>query len=450
MKPIAILFAVLFVFFSMHGASFAQDTIESSVIINQDAYRSEGHQNKNKEKNDAYSASKQLQEPGENISDARQTAAIENATLRIITWDGAYRKAQEKTIFQSFEKDQNLRLAIKNRSSLSQDMLVALNSKKSTIDILDLTYHETEQACQKDLLKPIDKAKLNISKNSNTTEEDLIDKAVHKCGVASTLWSSVIVFHKAFFKRKRRPSSLKDFFNVKRYPGKRALPNKPERVLEFALMATGVKPNNIYSTLEGEQGIQKAFDQLNKIKKHIIWWSDATEPYKLLKARKVTMAMGYSGRAFANIMQEKHPYQIIWDGQIYEMNMWAISAKSKLENPALKFIAHATSAKQLAGFSQWFPYGPVRKSAFQYIKTHPETGASLKEFIPTYPDNFKTALHYEGAWWKENKKKLDLEKRFSAWIANETYVKPASAQEQANKAPKKEGNATAQNENQPR
>ena len=61
------------------------------------------------------------------------------------------------------------------------------------------------------------------------------------CGVASVAWSTAIAFDRQAF-TKAQPSQIADLLDVKRFPGKRALPNGPRYTLELALLADGVDP----------------------------------------------------------------------------------------------------------------------------------------------------------------------------------------------------------------
>ena len=46
----------------------------------------------------------------------------------------------------------------------------------------------------------------------------------------------------------------------------------PKLNLELALMADGVAPDDVYKVLSTEEGVNRAFSKLDKIKPLIQWW----------------------------------------------------------------------------------------------------------------------------------------------------------------------------------
>ena len=67
------------------------------------------------------------------------------------------------------------------------------------------------------------------------------------------------------------PTSWADFWDTKKFPGKRALRRGPKYALEFALMADGVAPKDVYEVLGTPEGVDRALAKLDEIKGDIIW-----------------------------------------------------------------------------------------------------------------------------------------------------------------------------------
>ena len=70
--------------------------------------------------------------------------------------------------------------------------------------------------------------------------------------------------------------------------------------------------------------------------------SDA-QPPQLLADGEVVMAYAFNGRIFSAAQEEGKPFQIIWDGQIYEMEGWVVPKGANNLEDALKFVAWTTS-----------------------------------------------------------------------------------------------------------
>src|SRR6476659_7945222 len=108
------------------------------------------------------------------------------------------------------------------------------------------------------------------------------------CGVASMAWSTAIAFDRQAF-TKAQPSTIADLLDTKKFPGKRALPAGPRYTLELALLADGVPPAEIYTTLATQAGADRAFAALDKIKPEIVWWDKAANPINWLIDKKAAM-----------------------------------------------------------------------------------------------------------------------------------------------------------------
>jgi putative spermidine/putrescine transport system substrate-binding protein len=104
---------------------------------------------------------------------------------------------------------------------------------------------------------------------------------------------------------------------------------------------------------------------------------------------------------------------VIWDGQIYDLDLWAIPKSAKNKDGALRFIAFATDPARLAAQARLIAYGPMRKSALPLVGKHPVIPVEMAAFLPTAPDNFKKVLKFDEAWWETNG--AALTSRFEAW-----------------------------------
>ena len=79
-----------------------------------------------------------------------------------------------------------------------------------------------------------------------------------------------------------------------------------------------------------------------------------------------------------------------------------------LEN-TLDFVKFSTDTQRLADQTKWISYGPVRKSSLALV------APDMLPHMPTYGDNFKTALQNDFEWWADHQDELN--ERFAAWLA---------------------------------
>ena len=338
--------------------------------------------------------------------------ALAEDTLNIATWGGAYGQSQEIAFFEPFAKETGTRIATEIYDGTLVKIKELIGGDDSAIDVVDVSAATLNALCNEGLLEAISPSSLGAAPSGESAEQDFFAGGLSPCGVASVAWSTAVAFDRRAFS-KASPSQIADLLDAKRFPGKRALPNSPRQTLELALLADGVDPANVYGELATQAGADRAFQALDKIKGEIFWWDSAEEPMTWLQEKKVTMAAGYSGRLFRALIGDRQRFAVIWDGQVYDLDLWAIPKGAKNKDGALRFITFATEPARLALQAQLIAYGPMRKSALPLVGKHPAIDVEMTAFLPTAPDNFKKALKFDDAWWNTNG--AGLQQRFEAW-----------------------------------
>lgn len=354
--------------------------------------------------------------------------------LNIASWGGAYTQSQEIAYFEPFKKETGIDLEVETHDGRVGPFDDGDGSSLDGWDVVDIGFSDIEVACRSGVLEVIEPEALAAAKDGTSVRDDFLPRTLHRCGVPSVAWSAIVVYDTRAFDG-RKPKSASDFFDLKKYPGKRALYKDPRYVLELALLADGVEPGEVYAQLVTEQGLGRALNKLGSIRDDIIWTNNRFEPLELLGQQKVAMATAFSGRVFETIVAKNQPFGIIWDGQIYELDVWAIPKSSKNKEAALKFISFATRPDRLAEQTKWFPYGPVRKSALAMVGKHANVDIEMAPYLPTTPENFSGALKFDGSFWDSQEKRLA--KRFTAWLEGESGETP-SAEAPKPKTPKAE------------
>jgi putative spermidine/putrescine transport system substrate-binding protein len=221
------------------------------------------------------------------------------------------------------------------------------------------------------------------------------------------VWSTVYAFDTT--KLNPQPTTMADFFDVRKFPGKRGVRKSPKGLLEWALIADGVSPKDVYKVLGTPAGLDRAFKKADSIKSSIVWWDAGAQPPQLLADGAVVMTMAYNGRIYDAEHNGHKPFKIVWDGQIYDFEYWGIPTGTKHQAAAEKFVTFATAPDRIGDLSNYIPYAPPRKSAISKIS------ATILPNMPTAPANFADALQIDASFWADN---IDMiTKRFEAWIS---------------------------------
>lgn len=332
-----------------------------------------------------------------------------DAPLTIGAWGGPYEAAQHSVLFTPFEKATVSK--IKTRHYVG-----GLEALRNTTppDVLDMLEEEALIACEEGLVLKVDwKEFIGPGEARLPGHQDFLKGAFSECAVAHLTFSTIIAFDQRAFPGEK-PQRIADFFDVDRFPGKRALKKDSGSILEWALMAEGVPTSQVYKLLSTERGMRIALRRLSAIREHIIWWEQPTETVSLLQDGEVVMASGYNGRFF-EAWRLGAPINLIWDGQIIDRSVWAISSKSQMNVKAAKeFVRFALNPERQAKMAERIPYGPTRKSAFKFIGLHPESGISMTDHLPTADHHLQHALFRDTHWYAHTN---DFRLRhFSQWL----------------------------------
>ena len=345
---------------------------------------------------------------------ATVTPASAAGSLTVVSWGGAYTKSQVEAYHKPWMKMTGNTINSEDFSGGLAEVKAQVESGNVVWDLVDVELSNAVLGCDEGLFETIDLSILPPGDDGTPAKDDFIPGTLHECSVASIVWSTIYAYDSTKFPG-AGPKTMADFFDTKKFPGKRGMRKGPKPNLEMALMADGVAPGDVYKLLSTSAGVDRAFKVLDRIKDDTVWWEAGAQPPQMLADGEVAMTTAYNGRIFNAQVAENKPFVIVWDGQVWDIDLWAIPKGAPNKALALEFIAFSTDTKRNAAQASWISYGPVRKSAAALVSTHAETGVDMKPHMPTAPANFKNALQNDYAWWADNQDELN--ERFSAWLA---------------------------------
>ncbi|WP_313953350.1 ABC transporter substrate-binding protein [Accumulibacter sp.] len=321
------------------------------------------------------------------------------ADLTVISFGGVNQKAQVKAFYEPFTTETKIGIVQGEYNGEQAKVKAMVNAKRVTWDLVELESPELARGCEEGLYEKLDYSKIGNKK-------DFIDTAVTDCGFGFFVWSTVLAYNADNLKT--APKSWSDFWDVKKFPGKRGMRKGAKFTLEFALMADGVKPADVYKILRTKAGVERAFKKLDQIKPHIQWWEAGAQPPQLLASGDVVMSSAYNGR-IAAAQQEGRNLKIVWTGNIYDVEYYGIPTGMDQKEAAYKFLATIGKAENQKVYSSEIPYGPTN------VKAMAQIAPAIAAELPTAPANAKTAIASNTSFWVEHGE--DLEQRFNAWAA---------------------------------
>jgi len=326
------------------------------------------------------------------------TAGVAHADVTVISFGGAVQKAQTKAYYEPFAKTGTKIIAGEYNGEQAK-IKAMVDTKNVTWDVVEVESAELVRGCEEGLYEKLDYTKIGDKK-------DFIPVAVTDCGVGTFIWSTVLAYNAD--KIKTPPATWAEFWDVQRFPGKRGMRKGAKFTMEIALLADGVAPADVYKVLATKEGVDRAFKKLDQLKPNIQWWEAGAQPPQLLAAGDLVMSSAYNGR-IATAQKEGKNLKIVWNGNIYDADHWAIPKGTPKRDEAYRYIKFASQPENQKVFSSEITYGPTNLKAVQMLD--PNSVADL----PTAPANLKNSLACNTKFWVEHGE--DLEQRFNAWAA---------------------------------
>lgn len=340
------------------------------------------------------------------------TAAANDLT--VVSWGGAYTKSQVEAYHKPWMAKTGKAIISEDYNGGLAEVKAQVEAGNVTWDIIDLELSDAIRGCDEGLFEEIDPSILPDGADGTPAAEDFVEGSIHDCAVANIVWSTIFAYDKSVLAE--GPTSLADFYDLEKFPGKRGLRKNPKPNLEMALIADGVPHDEVYDMMQTEEGINRAFAKLDTLKGHVVWWEAGAQPPQLLADGEVVMTTAYNGRIFNAAIGEGQEFEVVWDGQVLDFDLWAIpKGAPNLEN-ALDFLAFSTATEQLAAQASWIAYGPARKSAGPLVGLYNDGKTEMAPHMPTAEANMTTALVTGHEYWADNQDELD--ERFNAWLAN--------------------------------
>ncbi|HXG28919.1 MAG TPA: ABC transporter substrate-binding protein [Nevskiales bacterium] len=309
-------------------------------------------------------------------------ASLAAGEITFVSQGGAYQEAQTVAILDPVAKE----LGITIHQDSAPDAWPMIKTQGTTgkvvWDVVDTPTANCIRGGQQGLIE-----KLDFSKIPNAAT--LPDGYKTPYSVAYEFYSSVLAYNKTKYGN-NPPNSWADFWNVDKFPGRRALRNHPLGTLEAALLADGVPKDKLYPL-----DVDRAFGKLEEIKPHItVWWTSGGQSAQLLHDGEVDMIMMWNGRVSA-VAKEGADVAFTYNDGILQNTQLCILKNSPHLETAYKFVNAAIAPQYQANLPLHIDYGPGNPAAFDTGKIPPQRAAEL----PSAPQNAAKQALMSYDWW---------------------------------------------------
>jgi len=320
------------------------------------------------------------------------SAASAQTQLTFAGYGGEPQKVQNKAFFEPASKALGINILNDSHGGYAKIKAQVLSGSPS-YDLVALGCAESARAAKEGLLEPID---YSVIPNANDIDARL--KGSHYVGewTFSTvlIWSTKTV--------KSPPKTWAEFWDVKTFPGKRALGSNMRQMIEIALIADGVAKDKLYPL-----DVDRAFKKLEELKPNLaLWWSSGAQSVQLLTDGEIDMMAIWNGRGQAAIDAGAQAAYTYNEG-IFDIECFIVPKGAKNKDAAMKIINIMLDPKNQATASSLIDYGPVNPKAY-------DTGiipADRLKRLPSEPDNYKIQAVLDATWYATEA----ADKAFARW-----------------------------------
>jgi len=319
------------------------------------------------------------------------TSGTSANTVTIATTGGEFSSVLRSTVFDPFTKQTGV--TVKDDSPNNEAKLKAMVTAGSpTWDIFHSSPARSRAYCGK-YFEKIDYSIVDKSK--------LDPDQVQPCGVPLLNSVFLLVYNKKKY-GDTPPTSWKDFYDTKKFPGKRGIMNYAKDAgMETALLADGVPGKKLYPL-----DYDRAFKKLNTIRSQTSFFDTGAQQEQALQSGSVDMMLAWPSRA-AEAASNGADIGVVWNQPLSYSDTLAVVKGSPNKTNAMKLINQIVSAQSQSKLFSRLPYSPVNSAA------DPKPSKTLKDFMLKYHKNDSVVVR-DNDWWAQH---LDeASEKWTSWV----------------------------------
>ncbi len=313
---------------------------------------------------------------------------------------GTMREAREIAYYKPFQTKSGTRVVPFDIEIYDQWARVQAMQRTGKVEFDIVNASAADLIVHRDKLAPMNCETLPNVKNA-------LPGACDPYAMSSHAGALLLIFSKEAFKEKT-PRNWADFWDVKNFPGPRALPDSGDRawwVPAAALLADGVPRDKLWPL-----DLDRAYKKMDEIKPHItVWWKTAAQMMQIVRDKEIVMTMGFSGRAHSAIRGAGAPFDIAWEGALQDQGYLAVLKGAPNRDKAIQFLDFMIgNVDGQVEFMKRIHYSTFTQASLERVP--PED----LRFYATLPANAAQVNRADWAWIAQNQTMLN--DRFNRWI----------------------------------
>ena len=301
------------------------------------------------------------------------------------SWGGIYQEASKKGYCDPFAEKTGA-VVIQDGPVNYAKLRTMIEGGAPTWDVVDVTIDFLYNAAKDGLFEKIDTSIVDTS--------NFPPQFVNEYGIADIVWSYNIAFNSETFANGNHPKSWAEFFDTAKFPGRRALRDRVNPMLEIALLADGVPMDKLYPL-----DVERALKKLEPFKASSVWWTTNSQSQQLMIDGECSLGILNNGRIY-DAAQKGAKIGIEWNQNLQSVDYLVVPKGSKAKDAAMALIAQMMQPESQATVANIMPLAPTNPAAFKLIK--PE----VAPWLSTEPGNLAKGFPVNAEYWRDNYKKL--------------------------------------------
>lgn len=303
--------------------------------------------------------------------------------LVLANWGGDAVGAMNEAFAAPFERDHGVKVVIDSGGPSLAKIRASVEARRTVWDVCDSGAGTSFTLGRMGLLEEMD--------YSIIRRADIPAAFAMPWCTGTSAYSTVLTWDSSKFGG-TAPASWADFWDLRRFPGRRTMRKTMHAVLEAALMADGVAPDKLYPL-----DVERAFRKVREIKDSIVWWNAGADSQDLLRTGEVTMGAIWSTRARLLGEETKGRIAYRWDQGVVHAGVWVVP-----KNPpggrewAMRLVDSTIEPERQIILLKALGSGPANP------KAAPLVPAELKPHNPTDPENLARQVFADEPWYADN------------------------------------------------
>jgi putative spermidine/putrescine transport system substrate-binding protein len=223
------------------------------------------------------------------------------------------------------------------------------------------------------------------------------------CFVPTYRYANIFSFNADMFPGEK-PSSIKDFFDVARFPGKRVVYDYPKAGLfEAALVADGVPPDQVYPL-----DLDRAFRKIDTIKGSIVFAPSYGAIQQMMVDKQASMVLTVTARSIVSAQSGANLVPV-WDFNTTDIGALVIPKGTPNKALAQQMLAFVTEPEQSIAYAKLTGTAPARPDVDLESVGYTDQQKKFNAFLP----DRGTTIEQDKQWWIDNTDALVS--RWTSW-----------------------------------